>query len=128
MSTRRTIKFFKKCADETPKFEYSGQPIGKVESIVVDENGFTVRVFRSYDKPLLTKANITALPKDVAVLKCSTCGHMYEPIKKLHYIAEEVIGGMFAPETIQYWDAYDCPRCGTQKLVSERKAKMEDSE
>ncbi|MDX9917305.1 MAG: hypothetical protein RBT15_04740 [Gudongella sp.] len=58
------------------------------------------------------------------VVKCGTCDLMFEPVKELHYIAEESNGSLFAPSSIQY-DAYDCPRCGSQKIIKERKAKSE---
>lgn len=135
-------------------YTHYSHEIGKVESITEDANGITIKcslnkkprrigddevlipsewydILREGEKlheAAEKNANITAMPKEVVVLKCSTCGHMFEPVKELHYIATEVSNGMFSPETTEYWDAYDCPRCGTQKLVSERKAKMEISE
>ena len=61
------------------------------------------------------------------MMKCSVCGFEFEAVKEIHYIAR-VKGSKgfsnFFGETI--FDAFDCPKCGCQIVVQERKRILEE--
>lgn len=60
------------------------------------------------------------------MLKCKICGCEFHAINEKHYISRDNIEiGLKAainsrPEVTLY-DAYDCPDCGCQMIVQERK-------
>lgn len=58
------------------------------------------------------------------MLKCKVCGHEFEPAIENHYIArnEGMTGLMLtAHEEETLYDAWDCPKCGSQYIAQERK-------
>lgn len=54
------------------------------------------------------------------MLKCKACGCMIEATKESHYIARDP--GIVCPTL---YDAFDCPNCGVQCIVGERKYRKE---
>lgn len=63
------------------------------------------------------------------MLKCKICGTEFPAIKEKHYIARDnnrtgaVV--VFAKDEEKTYDAYDCPMCGSQIIVQERKRNFE---
>lgn len=60
------------------------------------------------------------------MLTCKTCGFEFEANTENHYIAREnaLTGGLTSLSSEMeptLYDAYDCPRCGSQHVVQERK-------
>lgn len=60
----------------------------------------------------------------MAKLKCNVCGEEFNPTLERHYIVRdcETYGLILGPkeEPILY-DAFDCPKCGCQIIIGERK-------
>lgn len=73
---------------------------------------------KQYDQYLIQhKANVT---------KCKVCGCKFNALTEKHYISQdsgsvgmEVAFGS-TPE-VKIYDTYDCPQCGSQCVVQERK-------
>lgn len=63
------------------------------------------------------------------MLKCKICGTEFPAIKERHYIARENkrTGAVVAlsKDEEKIYDAYDCPMCGSQIIVQERKRNFE---
>ena len=62
-------------------------------------------------------------------MKCNACGLNFEATKEGHYIAREKGSKGFSnlsgtEEPI--FDAFDCPRCGCQIIVQERKRHIKE--
>ena len=63
------------------------------------------------------------------MLKCKICGTEFPAIKDKHYIAREngIQGGLAqfsnGKQEKKTYDAFDCPQCGCQVIVQERKQK-----
>lgn len=55
---------------------------------------------------------------DKPCLHCNICGLIFSPNKRTHYIARDTKGIVGEPK---YYDAFDCPVCGRQIIVGERK-------
>ena len=51
------------------------------------------------------------------MFKCEVCGNEFEAAKEDHYIARDK--GLFCEGDL--YDAYDCPKCGSQIIAKERK-------
>lgn len=51
------------------------------------------------------------------MFKCEVCGNEFEATKEDHYIARDK--GLFCEGDL--YDAYDCPKCGSQIIAKERK-------
>ncbi|UWN76539.1 hypothetical protein [Anaerotruncus colihominis] len=62
------------------------------------------------------------------MMKCSVCGFEFEAAKEIHYIARvkgsKGFSNLFGEEE-SIFDAFDCPKCGCQIAVQERKRKLE---
>lgn len=58
-------------------------------------------------------------------MECKICGKEFELKKDSHYIAreEEVTGitTIAKKEEVSLWDSFDCPYCGCQNIVQQRK-------
>ena len=63
------------------------------------------------------------------MLKCKICGTEFPAIKEKHYIAKDpgMTGAVIAVcnREEKIYDAYDCPMCGSQIIVQERKRNFE---
>lgn len=60
----------------------------------------------------------------MATVECKSCGHVFELTEQWHYIAREktemfLIASNKMEPTL--YDAFDCPNCGCQYIVNERK-------
>ena len=67
-----------------------------------------------------------------AMKTCAVCGRDFALIFEDHYIARDdgkrgVINAIAAEEETLY-DAIDCPHCGCQNILQERKRTVEDEE
>lgn len=61
------------------------------------------------------------------MLACKGCGHKFEVTAKEHYIArDDTPGGLIAPPEMTLYDAFDCPVCGCQIIVQERKRAFQE--
>ena len=49
-------------------------------------------------------------------LKCNVCGMEFHPLKERHYISSA-----FADNDLKLYDSFDCPCCGCQVAVQQRK-------
>lgn len=63
------------------------------------------------------------------MLICEICGHEFEPSIDRHYIARDpgVTGAFFTLGSYnedKLYDAFDCPKCGCQMIMKERKHKV----
>lgn len=61
-------------------------------------------------------------------MKCKICGKEFELKKKDLYVATDKstgIGSAFATEEDPIYDTFDCPFCGCQNVMQERKRKLE---
>ena len=63
------------------------------------------------------------------MLKCKICGTEFPAIKEKHYIAKDpgttgAVRAVYNNEE-KIYDAYDCPMCGSQIIVQERKRNFE---
>lgn len=59
---------------------------------------------------------------------CKVCGYVFELTKKRHYIAREKTELFLLPSNKMeptLYDAFDCPNCGCQYIVNERKRVFE---
>lgn len=60
-------------------------------------------------------------------MKCKICGTEFPALEKMHYIARDnsrtgaVV--VISKDEEKIYDAYDCPMCGCQVIVQERKRK-----
>ena len=52
------------------------------------------------------------------MFKCEVCGNEFEEAKENHYIARDKMAMVGEPTV---YDAYDCPKCGSQIIAKERK-------
>ena len=52
------------------------------------------------------------------MFKCEVCGNEFEEAKENHYIARDKMVIVGEPTL---YDAYDCPKCGSQIIAKERK-------
>lgn len=63
------------------------------------------------------------------MMKCSVCGFEFEAVKEIHYIARvkgnKGFSNLFGEEE-SIFDAFDCPKCGCQIVVQERKRRLEE--
>ena len=61
------------------------------------------------------------------MLKCKICGTEFPPVMDKHYIAREngIQGGLVqlsnGKQEGKIYDAFDCPMCGCQVVVQDRK-------
>ena len=57
------------------------------------------------------------------MLECKVCGCKFNATEERHYIARDnaVNGSFFGTSEPKIYDAYDCPSCGSQIVVKERK-------
>lgn len=61
-------------------------------------------------------------------LECSGCGCKFEASSERHYVArDEGPGGFLCPPETKLYDAFDCPYCGCQVIVQERKRPYRDA-
>lgn len=64
------------------------------------------------------------------MLKCKVCGKEFEPIIEKHYVARsEIVSGVvtaISNSEEKLFDTFDCPHCGCQFIVQERKRKYID--
>lgn len=57
-------------------------------------------------------------------IKCKSCGKVFVPNLDMHYVAAgQNFSGIISVNKT-YYDAYDCPNCGTQHIMGERKDNM----
>ena len=59
-------------------------------------------------------------------IKCNVCGCEFPPIAERHYIARDdgkvgIVAAFQANPEEKIYDAFDCPNCGCQMIVQERK-------
>lgn len=55
-------------------------------------------------------------------MKCSVCGKRFDIKKENTYTVDMTIDNVFSALTKQaVYDAIDCPKCGCQQLLKERK-------
>lgn len=61
--------------------------------------------------------------------RCKACGSKIDFTKDGHYVVEHREGTALSV-IVTYFDAFDCPKCGTQCIVGvrEMKASSEDNE
>lgn len=53
-------------------------------------------------------------------MKCISCGKRFKPKKENRYEVKEPVIGLFATKTFKIMDAFDCPKCGCQSILSTR--------
>lgn len=58
--------------------------------------------------------------------KCKICGRSFALMAEKHYIARDIEEKGFAvtfgrTSEVEYYDAFDCPHCGCQNIMQERK-------
>lgn len=64
------------------------------------------------------------------MLKCKICGTEFPATKDKHYITRDngVNGGLnqslHGKQEEQLYDCFDCPNCGCQVIIQERKRKL----
>lgn len=59
-------------------------------------------------------------------IECKVCGTVFNPTIERHYIAyERVEGVLLFGESNSFYDAYDCPYCGSQHIANKRKRVLE---
>lgn len=60
-----------------------------------------------------------------SLLKCGVCGTLFRPSLQTHYVARNAettgVSTIMAKQEATLYDAYDCPECGCQYIVQERK-------
>ena len=66
-------------------------------------------------------------------IKCKVCECEFIPEKKAHYIARAndktgIVATIQSNDEPDLFDAFDCPQCGCQAIMQERKRIMEDVE
>lgn len=54
-------------------------------------------------------------------MECRVCGGSFKLLKEQRYTARGVLG-------LFYYDAVDCPFCGCQNIIQNRKASCEETE
>ena len=59
-------------------------------------------------------------------IKCKVCGNEFNPIVERHYISRDggkigVIDALVSKPEEKLYDTFDCPECGCQVVVQERK-------
>jgi DNA-directed RNA polymerase subunit RPC12/RpoP len=62
-------------------------------------------------------------------MECNACGLNFAATKEGHYIAREKEGKGFSSLSgmeATIFDAFDCPRCGCQIIVQERKRQIKE--
>lgn len=63
-------------------------------------------------------------------IKCNVCGVEFIPESKEHYISRDVgiensVSKLFISNNEpKIYDTFDCPQCGCQVMIGERKRKM----
>ncbi len=62
----------------------------------------------------------------MANLKCEICGTEFPAIRERHYISRDMtktgVAAVFqSSDEPMLYDTYDCPNCGSQKVVQSRK-------
>lgn len=67
------------------------------------------------------------------MLICKICGHEFGAIVDRHYIARDPgVTGAFSAlgshDENKLFDAFDCPKCGCQMIMQERKYKVDLSQ
>lgn len=81
------------------------------------------------DEPLTDFATGTDLTVIAARINCPVCGYQYAPSADLHYIAQAPTpGGLSAAiggAPLPLFDAFDCPRCGSQYRAQPRAERSE---
>lgn len=60
------------------------------------------------------------------LLECEVCGMKFEPTKERHYVVNKDINVLC--REVLLGDAFDCPKCGCQMVVGERKTTYEKEE
>lgn len=57
------------------------------------------------------------------MLKCKACGKEFEANLERHYVAKDngPVGICLSGTEVNLYDAFDCPACGCQIIVQERK-------
>lgn len=53
-------------------------------------------------------------------MKCTTCGARFKPLKENRYTVQLMERKSLLETKIDYWDVFDCPKCGCQNLGSFR--------
>ena len=63
------------------------------------------------------------------MLECKVCGAEFPAIKERHYIARDNSRtgavAVISKDEEKIYDSYDCPMCGSQIIVQERKRILE---
>ena len=60
------------------------------------------------------------------MLKCKICGCQFNPVVERHYISRDpgtygLTAAFGSHDEEKIYDSYDCPQCGCQIVVQERK-------
>lgn len=62
-------------------------------------------------------------------IKCKVCDHEFDLTKDLHYIArgdgKNGLAAFSGGDETRLYDAFDCPACGCQIIIQERKRTYE---
>lgn len=66
-------------------------------------------------------------------IKCKVCGCEFNPVIEKHYVSRDAgrsgVVAAFSKDEEKLFDTFDCPECGCQVVVQERKRKyIEESE
>lgn len=58
-------------------------------------------------------------------IKCKVCGCEFNPIIEKHYVSRDAgksgVVAAFSKDEEKLFDTFDCPECGCQVIVQERK-------
>lgn len=70
------------------------------------------------------------MPVKIKQTTCGVCGKAFNLIVERHYIARDTgktgISEFVSHQEAKYYDAFDCPFCGCQVIVQERKREVMD--
>lgn len=73
----------------------------------------------------MSKAREFELKREKRAIKCKCCNKEFEPKKELHYISRDVaktgLVALGGGDECKYYDTFDCPECGCQNILGERK-------
>lgn len=66
-----------------------------------------------------------AMNNEIGMVKCTACSRLFELDRKIHYIARANVNSVIASALVgtdyKLFDAFDCPRCGCQNIIGDRK-------
>jgi len=65
---------------------------------------------------------------EVVNIKCKVCGTKFKPQKSNKYTVKIVKRTSFVTADVEYYDAFDCPKCGCQQLAGLRYLEESDDD